>query len=110
MEANVDGLVLRNSQLENSRQPVGRILNLRGEAGNTPGSFVASVTGAGTGFLAGVYNGSIAVTSPGAKLALMNGSALQKGFVPLTGGSMAAYNSSEALPQTVERVERSYLN
>lgn len=29
-----------------------------------------------------------------AKLALMNGSTLQKGFVPLTGGSMAVYNSS----------------
>jgi RHS repeat-associated protein len=30
----------------------------------------------------------------GAKLALMNGSSLQKGFVPLTGGSMAVYSSS----------------
>ena len=30
----------------------------------------------------------------GAKLALMSGSTLQKGFVPLTGGSMAVYNSS----------------
>ena len=30
----------------------------------------------------------------GGKLALMNGSSLQKGFVSLTGGSMAVYNSS----------------
>ncbi len=35
------------------------------------------------------------VYSPsGTKLALMSGSTLQKGFVPLTGGSMAVYNSS----------------
>ena len=30
----------------------------------------------------------------GGKLALMSGSSLQKGFVPLTGGTMAVYNSS----------------
>jgi RHS repeat-associated protein len=36
----------------------------------------------------------IVYTPSGAKLALMSGSTLQKGFVPLTGGSMAVYNSS----------------
>jgi RHS repeat-associated protein len=41
----------------------------------------------------GAYT-QIVYTPSGAKLALMTGSALQKGFVPLTGGSMAIYNSS----------------
>jgi RHS repeat-associated protein len=41
----------------------------------------------------GAYT-QIVYTPSGAKLALMNGSTLQKGFVPLTGGSMAVYNSS----------------
>jgi len=41
----------------------------------------------------GVYT-EIVYTPSGAKFALMTGSSLQKGFVPLTGGSMAVYNSS----------------
>jgi RHS repeat-associated protein len=41
----------------------------------------------------GTYT-EIAYSPGGAKLALMSGSALQKGFVPLTGGAMAVYNSS----------------
>lgn len=41
----------------------------------------------------GAYT-QIVYTPSGAKLALMNGSTLQKGFVPLAGGSMAVYNSS----------------
>jgi RHS repeat-associated protein len=41
----------------------------------------------------GAYT-EIVYAPSGAKLALMNGSTLQKGFVPLTGGSMAVYNSS----------------
>ena len=41
----------------------------------------------------GTYT-EIAYTPANAKLALMSGSALQKGFVPLPGGSMAVYNSS----------------
>ncbi len=36
----------------------------------------------------------IVYTPSSAKLALMSGSTLQKGFVPLTGGSMAVYNST----------------
>ena len=36
----------------------------------------------------------IAYTPGGGKLAIMAGSTIQKGFVPLTGGSMAIYNSS----------------
>ncbi len=41
----------------------------------------------------GAYT-QIVYTPSGAKQALMIGSTLQKGFVPLTGGSMAVYNSS----------------
>jgi RHS repeat-associated protein len=41
----------------------------------------------------GVYT-QIVYAPTGAKLALMNVSTLQKGFVPLTGGSMAVYNST----------------
>ena len=41
----------------------------------------------------GTYT-QIVYAPSGTKLALMNGSALQRGYVPLTGGSMAVYNSS----------------
>jgi RHS repeat-associated protein len=41
----------------------------------------------------GAYT-QIVYSPSGAKLALMTGSSLQKGFIPLTGGSMAVYNSS----------------
>lgn len=41
----------------------------------------------------GTYT-QIVYTPSGAKLALMNGTALQKAFVPLSGGSTAVYNSS----------------
>ena len=41
----------------------------------------------------GTYE-EIAYAPDGAKLALMSGSTLQRGFVPLTGGSVAVYNSS----------------
>src|SRR4029077_5477977 len=41
----------------------------------------------------GVYT-QIVYTPSGAKLALMNGTALRKAFVPLSGGSTAIYNSS----------------
>jgi RHS repeat-associated protein len=39
-------------------------------------------------------NTQIVYAPSGGKLSLMSGSTLQKGFVPLTGGSMAVYNSS----------------
>jgi RHS repeat-associated protein len=41
----------------------------------------------------GAYT-EIVYAPSGAKLALMSGSTLQKGFIPLTGGAMAIYNSS----------------
>ena len=41
----------------------------------------------------GTYS-EIVYTPSGAKLALMSGQTLTKAFVPLTGGSMAVYNSS----------------
>jgi RHS repeat-associated protein len=41
----------------------------------------------------GAYT-QIVYTPSGGKLALMSGSSLQKGFIPLTGGSLAVYNSS----------------
>jgi RHS repeat-associated protein len=45
----------------------------------------------------GAYT-QIVYTPSGAKLALMSGSTLQKGFVSLTGGSMAVYNNGSSQP------------